>query len=77
MPNILLIVAYDFSYKMKKSVPVVKREPNDDLLEEIKAGRVNEVNELPPSKNVDISRLPSPLPFQKNRNTIVDLDNVG
>lgn len=54
----------------------MKREPNDELLEDIKEERISEVTELPPSKNVDISRIPSPLPFQKNRNSIVDLDNV-
>lgn len=54
----------------------MKREPNDDLLDDIKEERINEVTEMPPSKNVDISRIPSPLPFQKNSNIIADLDNV-
>lgn len=65
-----------YSYKTKKEPSVVKREPIDDLLEDIKEERIADVTELPPSNNVDISRIPSPLPFQKNANIIADLDNV-
>lgn len=65
-----------YSYKTKKEPLILKREPNDDLLDDIKEERINEVTELPPSKNVDISRIPSPLPFQKNINSIADLDSV-
>lgn len=62
---------------MKKEPSIgLKRELNDDLLEDIKEERISEVTELPPSNNVDISRIPSPLPFQKNSNCIADLDNV-
>lgn len=68
--------SFAFSYKTKKEPTIVKREPNDDLLDDIKEERITEVAELPPSKNVDISRIPSPLPFQKNSNSIVDLESV-
>lgn len=66
-----------FSYKTKKEPSIVKREPIDDLLEDIKEERITEVTELPPSNNIDISRIPSPLPFQKNANIIADLDSVN
>lgn len=64
------------SYKSKKPNPTVKREHNDDLLDDIKSNRVTEVTDLPPSNDVDISRIPSPLPFQKNINSTEDVDKV-
>lgn len=35
------------------------------------------MTDLPPSNNVDVSRIPSPLPFQKNANSGIDVDNVS
>lgn len=66
-----------FSYKSKKELPIVKREQNDDLLDDIKAERVTEVTDLPPCKKVDISRIPPTLSFQKNINSTTDVDKVS
>ncbi|XP_031629037.1 protein lin-37 homolog [Contarinia nasturtii] len=62
------------NYKTKKEISFVKREENDDLLEDIKAERITEISDLPPCKDVDISRIPLPLPFQKNSNSTEDVD---
>lgn len=77
MPRVLFTNFYFCSYKTKKEVPIVKREQNDDLLEDIKAERVTEVTDLPPCKKTDISRIPPILPFQKNVNSTADVDKVS
>lgn len=55
----------------------MKREQNDDLLDDIKAERVTEVTELPLCKDVDISRIPPTLPFQKNIDSTNAVDKVS
>lgn len=79
--NAILFFIYNFtafcSYKSKKELPIVKREQNDDLLDDIKAERITEVTDLPPCKKIDVSRIPPTLPFQKNVNSTADVDKVS
>lgn len=49
---------------MKREIVTEKREENDELLEQIKSNKVTDVTEMPACKKVEISRIPSPLPFQ-------------
>lgn len=56
----------------------MQRELQPDLLEKINAGKVIEVNEMPKCENVDVSRVPSPLPFQRDASKDnIDLNYVS
>lgn len=53
------------SYKNQSEPEIVERVPQPDLLQKILSGKVVEVTELSASADIEISRVPSPLPFQK------------
>lgn len=55
----------------------MQRKTNDTLLEDIKNDKLLEVTELPPNKETDMSRLPTPLFQLKNAETTIDLNYVS
>lgn len=55
----------EHSYKNQSKPEITERVPQPDLLEKIISGKVVEVTELSASADIEISRVPSPLPFQK------------
>lgn len=67
-----------YSLKNQPEPEISKRKPQPDLLEKIKSGKVVEVTELSSSADVEVSRVPSPLPFQKKcSKENIDLDYVS
>lgn len=65
------------SYKLKTEPEIVQRKPNDTLLDDLKSEKVSDVTELPPNRETDMSRIPTPL-FQLNgTETAMDLDYVS
>lgn len=70
--------SHGHSFKNVPAPEMVERVPQPDLLEKIKSGKVVEVTELSSSEDVEISRVPSPLPFQKKcSKDNIDLDYVS
>lgn len=56
----------------------IPREIIPDLLDDFKSGAITEIVELPAPEETEVTRIPSPLPFQiENSKYNIDLDYVS
>lgn len=66
------------NFKTRTVDDPVAREAMPNLLEDFKSGAIIEVGELPTPEDVEVSRIPSPLPFQsESSKDKIDLDYVS
>lgn len=69
---------YIFSFTNRDIPDPVERKPLPGLLEDITLGKKVDVTDMPACHKLDISRIPSPLPFQReSKKENIDLDYVS
>lgn len=66
------------NFKNRANEEPIAREEMPDLLKDYQLGAITEITEMPAPENVEVSRIPSPIPFQiESSKDNIDLDYVS
>lgn len=66
------------NFKNRINDEPIPREIIPDLLDDFKSGAITEITELPAPEEIEVSRIPSPLPFQiESSKDNINLDYVS